>query len=89
MISLKNSKAFWATISQLYFSEARLCNLGAKVKGGRRGDLVERTLLLRIFQAPLRGHTWCIETNSFPSGSDSSLLFRPVLSHEIYRTNKI
>jgi len=55
----------------------------------RRDDHVERTLLSKIFRGPLRGHTWSIETNSFPSGSDSSLLFHPVLSHEIYRTNKI
>jgi hypothetical protein len=89
MISSKYSKAFWAILSQPHFSEARLCNLDAKVKGERRGDHIERTLLLRIFQGPLRGHTWSIETNSFPSGSDSSLLFRPVLSHEIHRANKI
>jgi len=55
----------------------------------RRGDPVGRSLLSKTFREPLQGHTWSIETNSFPSGSDSSLLFRPVLSHEIHRPNKI
>jgi hypothetical protein len=89
MISLKNSKAFWAIISQLYFSEARLYNLDVKVKGRRRGGHVQKILLSKIARGPLREHTWSIETNSFPSGSDSSLLFRPVLSHEIHTKNKI
>ena len=59
------------------------------VKGRRRNDPVEQTPLSKIFRGPFRERTSSIETNSFPSDSDSSLLFRPVSSHDIDRTNKI
>jgi hypothetical protein len=59
------------------------------IKGRRGDDHLERVLLLNFFRGPLRGHTWSIETNSFPSGSDSSLLSHPVLSHEIHIENRI
>jgi hypothetical protein len=55
----------------------------------RRAGQVERILLLNIFRGPLRGHTLNIETNSFPSGSGSSHLFRLILFRGIYRLNKI
>jgi hypothetical protein len=60
-----------------------------QIRGRRRDDPVGRTLLSKTFRAPLQGHTWSIETSSFPSGSDSFLLFRPVLSHDTHRANNI
>ena len=59
-----------------------------QIKGRRKTDYLERILLSKIFRGPFRGHTWSTETNSFPSDSDSSLLFRPVSSHDIHRTNR-
>jgi hypothetical protein len=60
-----------------------------EIKGRDRSDPVERTLLSKIFRGPFREYTWSIETSSFPSGSDSSLLFHPALSHDIHRKNKL